>query len=245
MAPASKKEKSPATHSVRPNYLVDQVLTELRKSLREERYKPGDKLPSESHLAQEYGVGRSTIREALRVLAHLGLVETWSGRGSFVAEGRPRDAEKPPRLDLDDLKDIYDFRYNLEMEAAERAALKRTNDHVKKLKSHLARAKQGLAAGNLDACVAADTDFHVTILEAGGCHFAASIYRAHRAEFEQAEKAVISATGLLSSDSAVAAIESLHDELLDAIIRQDARDALACVRRDRREVETLLRLRSS
>src|SRR5690606_8296077 len=70
--------------AVQPNHLVDQVLSALRVALENEVYKPGDKLPSEARLAAEFGVGRSTVREALRVLSHLGLVETWSGKGTFV-----------------------------------------------------------------------------------------------------------------------------------------------------------------
>jgi DNA-binding FadR family transcriptional regulator len=78
--------------------LVDEVIAAMRAMLSEDAWSPGTKLPSEQQLGRELGVGRSTVREALRVLEHLGLVESRSGLGTYVTErggaarGRAPDA---------------------------------------------------------------------------------------------------------------------------------------------------------
>jgi DNA-binding FadR family transcriptional regulator len=242
---AGKKAETPAgLGDVRPSYLVDQVLSALKAALRTGTYKQGDKLPSEARLAAEFRVSRSTIREALRVLTHLGLVETWTGRGSFVAEPSTSEWPAAGAMPIGEAADIYHFRFTLEIEAAERAAMHRTPKQLATLKHLLARAKEGIATGDLDKTIVIDTDFHIGILEAGRCHFAASLYRANRSRIEAAARAVMSLIAVHSSQRAISSVQAIHDDLMDAIERQDAHGALLAVRRDQREVDTLLRYRS-
>jgi DNA-binding FadR family transcriptional regulator len=241
---AKKDTPAAGLGDVRPSYLVDQVLSALQTALRNGTYKPGDKLPSEARLAVEFRVSRSTVREALRVLSHLGMVETWTGRGTFAVQGQAPGFATPSAIDPDDLNDIYHFRYTVEMEAAERAALNRTPEQLAAMKQLLARAQAGIADRDIEATAKADTDFHISILEAGGCRFAAGIYRANRSRIEQAARAAISLTSPQTSERALLSVQSIHDDLIDAIERQDARAAMQAVRRDQREVEALLRLRA-
>ncbi len=62
-----------------------QIVKELRVLIREQQIEPGDKLPSERVLSEQLGVGRSSVREALRSLELLGLIETRHGGGTFLA----------------------------------------------------------------------------------------------------------------------------------------------------------------
>ncbi|WPK10633.1 GntR family transcriptional regulator [Lysinibacillus louembei] len=62
-----------------------QIVKELRTLIREQHIEPGDKLPSERVLSEQLGVGRSSVREALRSLELLGLIETRHGGGTFLA----------------------------------------------------------------------------------------------------------------------------------------------------------------
>ena len=66
----------------------------LLHMIRERGFKPGDKLPSERELATRFGVGRPLIREALRSLAELGLIETIPARGTFVRAGSDTRADR-------------------------------------------------------------------------------------------------------------------------------------------------------
>ena len=66
--------------------VVDQVADEMKEKIVSGEWKPGDKLPSESDIAQMYGVNRLSVRMALQKLGTLGIIETRVGEGSFVQE---------------------------------------------------------------------------------------------------------------------------------------------------------------
>lgn len=69
--------------------ISDEVATWLTEAIENGRFKPGDKLPSVAQLAKELGVGRSSVREALRHQQALGLVELQHGKGTFVTATKP------------------------------------------------------------------------------------------------------------------------------------------------------------
>ncbi len=64
------------------------IVKEIRDMIRQEKIKPGDRIPSERELAEKLQVGRSTLREALRSLELLGLIETRRGEGTFLSDHR-------------------------------------------------------------------------------------------------------------------------------------------------------------
>ena len=64
------------------------IVRDIRDMIRHEKIKPGDRIPSERELAEKMQVGRSTLREALRSLALLGLIETRRGEGTFLSDHR-------------------------------------------------------------------------------------------------------------------------------------------------------------
>lgn len=70
-----------------PKRYLDIVL-DIRKMINQENIRPGDRIPSERELAERLKVGRSTIREALRSLELLGLIETRRGEGTFLSDHR-------------------------------------------------------------------------------------------------------------------------------------------------------------
>lgn len=64
------------------------IVTDIRDMIRREKIKPGNRIPSERELAEKLQVGRSTLREALRSLELLGLIETKRGEGTFLSDHR-------------------------------------------------------------------------------------------------------------------------------------------------------------
>jgi DNA-binding FadR family transcriptional regulator len=227
---------------IRPNYLVDQVIAALQAALEQGVYKPGDKLPAEAELGRQFKVGRSTIREALRVLSHLGLVETWTGRGTFVVHSRVTVEHPGVELQPEQVEDLWRFRFTLEIEAARRAARRRTPEQMAAIREALQRTKRALKSGNMDGIISADLDMHIAILEAAGDQFAVEVYRANRAKIEQASRALIGVAGQLRTNSSQDSADTLHDELVAAIENGDATAAAAAVKRDRREAEVRMRL---
>jgi GntR family transcriptional repressor for pyruvate dehydrogenase complex len=130
----------------------NQVAERVQTLLEEREVEPGDRLPPERQLAAELGVSRSTLREGLRRLVDLGIVEARQGSGTYVAP-----------LDLDDL---LEARLQLEPYAARLAARRRGQQDLARLDRALTelRARQDDPA----AFAAADARLHQVVTEAAG-----------------------------------------------------------------------------
>src|ERR1700742_1864672 len=111
--------KKTTTTPIARHSLADAVVGRLQQQLSLGVYQPGDKLPSEPELMTQFGVGRSTIREAIRILANTGLVTVRQGSGTLV-EAQSRIAEPlPQRLKRASADDLDDVRQVLEMKITE------------------------------------------------------------------------------------------------------------------------------
>ena len=96
---------------------VEQVESSLIALIQSDDYHVGDKLPTEKQLCEELGVGRGTIREAVRILQAKGYVENRPGRGAFLARKYPEaqvDVAEWFRMNEDDLKDLTEIRTAIE-----------------------------------------------------------------------------------------------------------------------------------
>ncbi|MFT3864175.1 MAG: GntR family transcriptional regulator [Solirubrobacterales bacterium] len=143
---------------------VATVLTELI----DERYEPGDMLPSERSMCRELGVGRTSLREALRIMSSRGLVTVQAGRGIFVAAGSDADGESWRGRDGVSAADLLQVRIFVEPLAAALAAAS-PMDPVEKqamLGKQITRLADAGAA--LEQRVVADVEFHRTIGKIGG-----------------------------------------------------------------------------
>ncbi|WP_126979294.1 FadR/GntR family transcriptional regulator [Frigidibacter oleivorans] len=109
--------------------LVIRLRDAIRGEIEKGRYRPGDRLPSEAQMTQEFGVSRTVVREAVAALRSEGLVEARQGAGVFVLDPPPA-AEAPFRnLDLDrvsSLVEMLELRTAVEGDAAGLAALRRS-----------------------------------------------------------------------------------------------------------------------
>ena len=72
---------------VRTSRLYEQIVQQIEESIVKGNLKPGDQLPAERDLAQRFGVSRTAVREAVKALREKGLVEAYSGRGTFITDG--------------------------------------------------------------------------------------------------------------------------------------------------------------
>lgn len=118
--------------------LGEQIEDELLNFIRQEQLEVGQKIPNEFELAEKFGVGRSTIREAVKGLATKGILEVKRGSGTFVAA--TQSVEDDP-LRLSKLKDkyklaleLFDVRLLLEPEIASLAAEYATQEELEQLK---------------------------------------------------------------------------------------------------------------
>jgi DNA-binding FadR family transcriptional regulator len=148
--------------------LAQGVVEEIGARIRQAQLKPGDKLPTESAIMQEYGVSRTVVREAISHLQAAGLVQTRHGIGTFVLE-RPAgnlgiDADSI--VTMRDVLAILELRISMETEAAWLAASRRSDAQAAALGEALAQMQGALAQGQVS--VEADVRFHTLIAEATG-----------------------------------------------------------------------------
>lgn len=112
--PAGMSREMPMYKVVRASRLYEQIVQQIEESIRAGRLKPGDQLPAERELALEFGVSRTAVREAVKTLSEKGLVEAYSGRGTFVTSGKSSTV----KLSLDSYMktgDLQDSNYVVEM----------------------------------------------------------------------------------------------------------------------------------
>ncbi len=150
--------------SVRPSPLVEQAAARLREQITGGHWPVGTKLPGETTLAKELGVGRSTLREALRALAGAGLVRARQGAGVFVVATEPV-ADWPARLRRAAVTDVYEVRMLVEVQAARLAALRRTDEDITAMRA-LLDGRRAAAAGGDAAFVDADIALHAAVVAA-------------------------------------------------------------------------------
>lgn len=146
--------------AVQRRSLVEQAAEELGRLVGEGEWAVGTRLPGEVELARELGVGRSTVREAVRALTVLGLLEARQGAGTFVASTTPV-TDLDSRLRRAVIADVYEVRVALEIEAGRLAAARRTAADLDVLAGRLAERD---AAVDAAAFVDADLAFHRAVV---------------------------------------------------------------------------------
>jgi DNA-binding FadR family transcriptional regulator len=221
------EDRRPVTRSVtRPvrRPLVDQVIASLGELIEHENLAPGDRLPTESQLATRLGVGRSTLREAIRVLSHEGRLETRQGSGTYVGEpAPPATPSLDERLTSAHVAEVFEVRRALEVLIAQLAPERRTDEHVARLREELRLCREYAAAGDVTAFVAGDSRFHQVSAEATGNVVLVELYAVLRRYLENAGVAI---AGLVELQRA----NDLHEVLLDAIADADPGTAVAVTR---------------
>jgi DNA-binding FadR family transcriptional regulator len=145
--------------------LGDLAVEQLRAQLTAGTWPVGTRLPAETVLATQLGVGRSTVREAVRVLVAAGQLETRQGSGTFVRALEP-SAEWVPRVRRAAVLDVYEVREALEVQAARLAAERRTDDDLVEIDRTLREREQARAAGEVEPFVDADLAFHGAVVAA-------------------------------------------------------------------------------
>lgn len=150
--------------SLRPSPLVEQATQRLREQITGGQWPIGSKLPGETTLAKELGIGRSTVREALRSLAGAGLVRARQGAGVFVIATEPV-ADWPTRLRRAAVSDAYEVRMLVEVQAARLAAMRRTDEDITAMHAAL-EGRRATASASDAAFIDADIALHATVVAA-------------------------------------------------------------------------------
>lgn len=144
-----------------------QVVEQIQHSIREGKLIPGDQLLPERELADQFGVSRPSIRQALAVLDNVGIIEITPRDGAYVRRQRLEDAIEPLTNVLyqerEQVAHLFEMRQIIETQAVCRAARRRTEADLVRLRELNHRFKEDLH--NPDLAFHANTRFHIGIVE--------------------------------------------------------------------------------
>ena len=148
--------------------LSDEIVERIIDLISQRVLKPGDRLPSEKDLANQLGVGRTTIREALRSLAVLGVVDGRVGEGTFVSSTNRRYLEKALQwgllIDRKDVQDLIETRLLLESQTAFWAAHRASQANLQEIEDAIDGMEQSIH--DPESYLRADLQFHISIAQA-------------------------------------------------------------------------------
>ena len=213
------------------------VVDHLRELLESGELGPGDRLPAERELAESLGVGRNSIREALRELQSLGLVESRRGAGTFVRAADPSLLMAPFQavisLSQAAVDDVMEFRLAFEPEVAAMAAANAEEEDVLDLGSALRRFNWAVEsdAHPLDADIA----FHEAVARCTKNPLVIAVQHALNQLFAEL-RTRLSANSYQPDDHAPRG----HQALFGAIVAGDPNAARDVMRRHLEEVEESL-----
>lgn len=147
------------------------IAEELTKLIMDGNYKSGDKLPPSTKLATDMGVGYTTLREALKKLEAVNLIETKQGKGIFVKNIHPdlfvvNPAKQPLQIDKKVLLDMLYVRELVECEAAKLASRKAKKEDLRKLMNFLGNMKEDIE--DTGRFIEHNVNFHVAVAQASG-----------------------------------------------------------------------------
>jgi DNA-binding FadR family transcriptional regulator len=201
-----------------PRSLVDQAIDAIRQLLASGEWAVGTRIPPEPALAAELGVGRNTVREAVRALSHAGMLEVRQGDGTYVVSAHEVSGVMRRQIARAELGHVLEVRHAIESSAAALAAQRRTRRDVSALEKALARRTAAVAAADEEAFVDADAAFHLGVVAAARNPLLVELYDGFVATLRANLALPVGGVDDLDAD---------HAELLAAIRDQDVAGAVS------------------
>lgn len=210
--------------------LAHELVEGLSAQIRSQSLKPGDKLPTESEIMQAWGVSRTVVREALSRLQAAGLVETRHGIGTFVLQPPPGGAfgiDPGELATAVDVIAVLELRISLETETAGLAAQRRNEKQLVAIRGALDELEATNGEGDT---VTPDMKFHWLIAQATGNRYFADIMAHLGATL--IPRARINSPRVAAEDlpAYLRRVNREHEEIYEAIARQDSEAARAAMR---------------
>lgn len=221
---------------VRRTKVYEEVAERIRRLIVDGRLRPGDKLPPERELSERFGVSRTSVRDAIRVLDLTGLLEPRQGEGTVVRELTPDALAQPLASILVHnralLAELLDVRKMIEPDLAARAASRATAGEVAKLEEIFARQRAKVRAGEM--AIEEDSEFHYALATASRNRVVMKVVDVLMDLLQDSRQRSLQSPGRLE--------KSLqgHRRILDAVKRHDAAAAERAMRQHLAEIEHVL-----
>ncbi|MEU8296119.1 FCD domain-containing protein [Micromonospora sp. NPDC048909] len=155
---------------------VRQTTAQLRERILGGEWPIGGRIPTEPQLVAALGVGRNTVREAVRALVHAGVLECRQGSGTYVVSTDELAPVVARRLTDDRMAEVIEVRRAFEVEAARLAARRRTPEDLATLDGALAAREAAWDGGRVDEFVEADAALHTAVVAAAHNAMLAELY---------------------------------------------------------------------
>jgi DNA-binding FadR family transcriptional regulator len=205
----------------------------IRQLIASGQFKAGDRIPTEGELAAQLGIGRSSIREAIKVFNYLGVLDSRTAKGTFVCDRANISAEALTwsiLLGRDDYRDLIDTRGAIELWSLVLLAERYASDPVlvaeplRALEDALERMRRAVAAGQREELAKADYEFHAAAIAGCGNRLFTAVYGVLRAfMYEEIEKSH-------QDFSDISTIIQEHEEFVKALRSGDTAIAQHTVR---------------
>ncbi|MGA3195834.1 MAG: FadR/GntR family transcriptional regulator [Terriglobales bacterium] len=226
---------NPEFEIVKRNKVYEEVARQIERLILK-KLKPGDKLPSERDLAETLGVSRSSIRDAIRSLELMGMVEPRQGAGTIVREISSDSLVNPLANALkrkeELIAELLDFRRMLEPPLAARAATRVSADEISEMEEILQRQQEKQSHG--EPAVAEDAEFHYSIALASGNSVVLKVLDILMDLLRDTRERSLQVEGRPQKSLAG------HRRILAALKRHDAEAAKAAMRRHIEDVEEIV-----
>ena len=218
---------------VQTSRLYEQIVQQIEESIHKGALKPGDQLPAERELAQQFGVSRTAVREAVKTLHEKGLVEAYPGRGTFITNGTSnsvrqsldrmiRAGQAEGTIHLAEVREI------LEPEIAALAATRADEENIAAMREALFVMDD--AKKDPQAFIEADLDFHLALAEAASNPLILSLIDSIIGVLREQRM------GIFSVDGGPERGQYHHKKILEAIEHRDALGARESMRAHLRQV---------
>lgn len=198
--------------------LADMIAETLKQQITEGTYRAGDKLPTEPELMKTFGVGRSSVREAVKLLVNMGVVRVQQGSGTFVAVPSNND-DVNIKMSTADRTELDEVRKILDIAIVEKAVARRTEKDIERMRASLEKRKVNAEKGLLEECIEADLNFHIAIADAAHNRILADIYRSAATHLLSEFNRIYNGTDCFINS------QTSHEKLLKHIITGDLKNA--------------------
>ena len=207
---------------------VQYVIDNLTEAMVRRDLKPGDRIPTEMELSEQLGVARNTVREAIKMLAFLGVLEIRRPEGTFVCDGFSDAVINPMIYGIilgqgDSYNSLMELRETIEAGVVRLAMDKATDDEISSLQGPLMELRQCCMQQppNVDAAFDADNRFHDTIMEIGHNSMVAKINAivrtlTHEARYETVRRMVESGHGQ--------ELYAAHEQIYEMLCKRERKD---------------------
>ena len=214
--------------------LVQQVIDSLTEAMIQKELRPGDKIPTENELSESLGVARNSVREAIKILVFLGVLEIRRPEGTFVCNGFSESMINPMIYGIilnqgDSYDSLMELREMTEAGVLRLAMEKQTKEDMEGLSRALAQMKEAFfrEPQDLQASFEADNRFHDTIMEMGRNVMVSKINNIVRILTESVRYDTVS--GMITSGRADELYEA-HERIYQMLCEKDTGNLNECIR---------------